>query len=135
MLTAFYRVPLWNFNFSLLINIFCDISPPFSFKFVRFSQYFPRKCINKDQLLMLENWDFKRKNLLKSEISFYPYKSKHYLISHIWNKGSTQSRQSKSNKAWWNHDNDFTNFAKCYIVLHCMVQLLILLCNYEIYYL
>ena len=83
MLTAFYRVPLWNFNFSLLINIFCDISPPFSFKFFRFPQYFPRKCINKDQLLMLENWDFKRKNLLKSEISFYPYKSKHYQVSGV----------------------------------------------------
>ena len=39
---------------------------------------------------------------------------------------TTQSRQSKSNKAWWNYGNDFTNFTKCNIVLHCMVQLVIL---------
>ena len=31
-------------------------------------------------LLMLENWCFKSKNLLKSEISFYPNKSKHYYL-------------------------------------------------------
>ena len=38
-------------------------------------------------LLMLENWGFKSKNLLKSEISFYTYKSKHYLGHKVkWNE-------------------------------------------------